>query len=197
MDDRAEIARDEIASIYLYTGPARPVEQSFYVFLNNALASRDPAVVTPFASYVLLLLEAMRRMPAHYEAVYRAVGINLRAYYGTARMNGEVVTWPRFSSCSVNVTIANDFLEGEPTGTIFAVTLTTGRARNISQFSTMPNEEEVLLSPNSRFTVSSVTPMEGHGFFVQLREVSPVDPILESRGEGGPLWSHCHLTEEP
>ena len=59
--------------------------------------------------------------------------------------------------------------------TIFTVTLTTGRGRNIKALSFHRNEDEVLLPPNSLFAVRSVGRVD-RLIFVQLVEVVPVAP---------------------
>ena len=148
-----------------------------YRLLNDTLATRDPVAIAPYAPYIWLLLQAMRKMPAHNDTVFRGVRGDVSAQYQTALDNHEDITWSRFSSCSLNQGRASDFVKDEPAGTIFTIKLTTGRARRIMRFSLLENEEEVLLPPNAMFRVYSVANW-GNLALVQLDEIPPVDPIL-------------------
>jgi hypothetical protein len=71
------------------------------------------------------------------------------------------------------------------TRTLFAIELTTGRARIITKFSLVPSEAEVLLPPNSRFKVVGQLDAGSGLVVIQLKELSSNDPIIkfDSRSE--------------
>ena len=71
-----------------------------------------------------------------------------------------------------------DFLGDVGARVLFIIELRCGRARDISRYSAHPEEKEVVLPPNSRFIVTGVLP-QGELSIVNMREVAPLDPILE------------------
>ena len=71
------------------------------------------------------------------------------------------------------------FLGKSGSRTIFNIELTSGRARGVAGLSMIPSEAEVILPPNSRFTVVSKLAMDDGLCIVQLKELPPLDPILK------------------
>lgn len=63
---------------------------------------------------------------------------------------GRTVQWSGFSSTSTNIEKAKAFVR-ETAGVIYCMHVKSGR--NISEFSSFPSEEEILLLPNTRFHV--------------------------------------------
>jgi hypothetical protein len=64
---------------------------------------------------------------------------------------GRKVTWYQLNHCSYDRSMINNTADGSGPRTVFTIQLTTGRARDISKFSLIPMEQEVLLPPNCRF----------------------------------------------
>ena len=74
---------------------------------------------------------------------------------------GRPVQWGAFTSVTTDLDSAKGF--APDTRVIFKIAVTSGR--NINAYSFFPQEGEILLSPNHRFTVSS-TSREVEGFTV-------------------------------
>ena len=68
---------------------------------------------------------------------------------------GKTITWQAFSSSSRNQMAARTFVQTFPgkrlSGSLFVIETTT--AKKIEMFSSIPSEQEVLLLPNSQFSV--------------------------------------------
>ena len=96
---------------------------------------------------------------------------------------GTCITWPSFSSCTSSMKVLSSpaFLDYAGPRIMFTIELTQDRARLVSALSMIAgeDEDEVLLPPNSRFTVVSVLGPSADGRLdVHLREIQPLDPIL-------------------
>eukprot|EP01124_Arcella_intermedia_P026772 TRINITY_DN5111_c0_g7_i1.p2 TRINITY_DN5111_c0_g7~~TRINITY_DN5111_c0_g7_i1.p2 ORF type:complete len:112 (-),score=34.15 TRINITY_DN5111_c0_g7_i1:9-320(-) len=64
---------------------------------------------------------------------------------------GKVVVWRAFSSSTKKINVAIDFIKGKK-GTLFMINSKT--SREISDFSAMKSEEEVLFLPNTTFKIT-------------------------------------------
>jgi hypothetical protein len=173
------LQQDELAAIKLYTMPFNPDSESFYRILNCALRSENRQAVKPFANIIWLLLHALRRLPPFHGTVFRGIKCDFSNLY---RKGMPPVTWSSFTSTTNTVeTLENPmFLGKSGSRTIFSIELTTGRARSISALSQVEAESEILLPPNSMFEVESTFGPTADGlFFVQMREVQPIDAILD------------------
>ena len=173
---------DELAAIKLYTMPLYPEEASVYHLVNTALRDENRNFVKPFAQFIWLLMHALRKAPRFTRAlVYRGVKQDLSSDY-SVRLVGMKVTFRSFTSCAKTVDVLTNpmFLGMTGARTIFNIELTSNRARDISAISMMSNEGEVLLPPNSKFTVMSVFGPSPDGLLtVQLLEIPPTDPIMD------------------
>jgi len=163
---------DEAASICAYTMESGP-----YRALNKLLREENRQLLKPFVKYLWLLMHGLSKCPIPTATlVYRGVPCNVSPIY----ILGRVITWHSFSSCTTRVgALENDMFLGK-TGerTEFHITLTTNRARSIRHLSAVPDEDEILLPPNTRLQVMDKAD-RGHGLcVVQLLEVECLDPIL-------------------
>jgi hypothetical protein len=86
---------------------------------------------------------------------------------------GWDVHWSAFTSCTPALDQAKVFAQGLG-GVIFRLQVLTGR--DVTAYSAMPDEQEVLLSPNARFVVTKACCLEADGYHY-------VD-MVERRGEG-------------
>ena len=89
---------------------------------------------------------------------------------------GRPVQWAAFSSATTDVTAAKEFVEKD-VGVIFKLAVVSGR--DISAFSYFPKENEVLLSPNTRFVVTSELYVDGDGYAC-IELVETTGHILQS-----------------
>jgi len=93
---------------------------------------------------------------------------------------GSIVTWCSFSSCTTRLEALEnrEFVGVSGERTEFHITLTTNRARSIGHLSVMPEEDEILLPPNTRLLVMGKS-NRGNGLWVvQLLEQPCLFPIL-------------------
>jgi hypothetical protein len=108
------LSADHIAAIHMYTQAC-----DFYRTLNACLRNRDRACITPFFSYLRLLLEALRQLPAQKRTVYRGVKLDLSAKF---RKGDEPVWWSVTStSTTMEVLQSKEFCGDEGPRTVFVV----------------------------------------------------------------------------
>ena len=164
---------DEAAAIRAYT-----IENGPYRALNRLLREENFQLLQPFADYLWLLMHGLKKCPGpRVPLVYRGVPLGVHESYNV----GSIVTWCSFSSCTTRVdALANDEFLGESgERTEFHITLTTNRARSIGHLSVMPEEDEILLPPNTRLLGVMGKANRGHGLWVvQLLEQPCLFPIL-------------------
>ena len=154
------LTKDQLAGVHLYTQETDSANgtDSLYAILNGALRNADRSQAKCMKKFIYLLLHALRKCPkSNASTLYRGVALDLRGEYS----EGRTVTWHQASSCTCKVDVLSNpmFLGQSGPRTIFAITLApNSRARRISDFSAMPNEDEVLLPPNTRLKVPSARP---------------------------------------
>lgn len=93
------------------------------------------------------LTGALKKLPNFNGRVYRGSNNVLKA---AEYKLGREVTWSAFSSTSAAERVALQF--AGPTGLIFVMDVSCGK--DISAFSALPSEQEVLLPPNAVLVVS-------------------------------------------
>jgi hypothetical protein len=170
------------AAITLYTAQFYNGE-SLYGVLNKLMRDADRSKIKRVAKYVWLLMHALELCPPYKgHMVFRGFKGLIVGYVA-----GKTCCWVQFSSTASSVEVQNEFLGQEGQRTLFSIELTTGRAREISQYSFYPQEQEVLLPANTMLKVVAVLNMGHELSNVQLREVNPLDPILVFKKSGGEL----------
>jgi hypothetical protein len=131
------LTRDESAAIYLYT---MPVE--FFSKLNIALRDPNRQVLKSWLHFLKLFMTALEKLPSIQATIWRAVNYDATSKF----VEGEAYTYWDLNSCSRNISIVQLFL-GE-NGTLF--TIETIHGKDISTFSAIPDEKEVILMPGTR-----------------------------------------------
>jgi hypothetical protein len=168
------LSADHIAAIHMYTQAC-----DFYRTLNACLRARDRSRVTPFFSYLRLLLEALRQLPAQKRTVYRGVKLDLSAKF---RKGDEPVWWSVTStSTTMDVLQSKEFCGQDGPRTVFVVQ--ASHARDIAAFSAFASEEELILLPGAQLAVRSVVPMGGGLHLVQMDEVDEPMSLVEFEDE--------------
>ncbi len=123
-------------------------------------------------------MRALDRLPPFSGTVFR--GGNKGVDQTTVRQQyqpGRVVQWAAFSSTSRSAEAVRQFVKKDE-GVIFRIKVVTGR--DIGAYSYFPKESEVLLSPNTQFTVTSDVYKDELGFTcVDLAEMA-AGPMLRS-----------------
>eukprot|EP01036_Dinobryon_divergens_P061993 gene61993-biopygen37145 len=173
------MTKDEVAAIKMYNMAVEPSESSLYYILNKALREQDRNKLKPFVKILWLLMHALKKArPCPDPVIYRGVKLDLSNVYH----KGQTVIWQGFTSTttSLDVLRQNLLLGTTSPRTLFHIELTSDRARMISDLSMNSGEKDVLLPPNSRFEVESVLNSSIDDLFiVHLRELEPIDPILD------------------
>ena len=133
---------DESAAIYLYTMPKR-----FFSELNNALRNPERQLVRPWLPYLKLLISGLQKLPDTKATVWRGVNYDATSHF----VDNAVYTWWGVTSCSKNINTVKELI-GE-SGTLF--TIETANGKDISKFSAISDEEEVVLLPATRVRAKS------------------------------------------
>ena len=154
-------------------------DDNVYCALNKALRERK-ASVHPFKrwqGFLYFLMRALEKLPRFQGTVYR--GGNAGLDQATVRREysvGRPVQWAAFSSTTKDAAAAKRFVKKD-VGVLFKLTVVTGR--DIVAYSYFPKENEILLSPNTRFTVASELYVDEDGFAcMDLTETA--GPLLQS-----------------
>jgi hypothetical protein len=182
IDGSNTLTADDIAHIMFYTAEDE-TEPALYKILNETcyLPNRTNAL-KPFGNYSWGLLNSLKKIPSYDgKVVYRGVRKNLLAQY---RSRSEVTWWGCSSTTtSLEVLQTEQFCGMEGDRTIFTIELTQGQAKDITRYSLIPGEREVLLPFCTTLKVKSCMDA-GHGLcLIQLEEVESVDLMLDLRFE--------------
>ena len=147
--DVHDLKTDESAAIYLYT-----IEWdgnqfgSLYFILNGDLRSGIQSRQRRWFTYLKLLVTALEKLPSVNDDVWRILKKDVSSAYP---MN-HTFRWSSLTSCSRNVYTAIEVFSNEKSqNTLFKISVTHGK--NISQYSKYPNEEEIILIPDTEFSV--------------------------------------------
>jgi hypothetical protein len=160
-----DLPENELFSIVSYThqvSGAGP-ESSLYYQLNRQLRDRSKdqqQLLQVWGVYVYFMLTAMELLPDFEGFVYR--GFPGKAMVLEQYQVGRPIQWGAFTSTSKSFDDAKGFTD-QHTGVIFKITVSSGK--DINAYSLFPFEDEILLSPKHRFTVSSA-PYEKDGHTV-------------------------------
>ena len=148
------LSSDEALAVLTYTSDLRSGNvHSLYYHVNNVLRLRKSEALCALKPYLSYLMSAMEKFPIVKGTVYRGVAIdgNLNEIKEKYCI-GTTVDWSAFTSTSTNIASALKFRENGRPFIMFQIQVINGR--NMSMYSLFPDEEEVLLSPNSRFFIS-------------------------------------------
>ena len=136
---------------------------NLYFELNKALRLRDAvqrtAALQLWGGYLYYLLAGLSKLAEMATVVYR--GYPDKAKVVEQYKVGRPIQWGAFSSTSTSVAATKGFTDQER-GVIFKLTVLSGKV--IQAYSYFPSEEEVLLSPQARFVVSSAPYVGADGF---------------------------------
>ena len=146
---------------------------NLYFELNHALRQRGgvqrTAALQLWGGYLYYLLSGLSKLTDVETVVYR--GYPDKAKVVEQYKVGRPIQWGAFSSTSTSVAATKGFTDQEH-GVIFKLTVQSGKV--IKAYSYFPSEDEVLLSPQARFVVSSAL-YEGADGFTSL-------DLVEQRG---------------
>ena len=161
---------DQSAAIMLYTLEWEPKEQSVYYMLNRALRTEDRQALKPWFLYLLSL------RPSDKRTVFRGIKNDVSHRY----KKGEKVIWWGFSSCTSKMDVLSNesFLGSQGQRTMFAIECQSGK--DIQNHSYFKGENEILLPAAREMEVESILPQGGNLCLIQLKEVRPKYPLIET-----------------
>eukprot|EP00759_Apiculatamorpha_spiralis_P003414 PhF_6_TR11599/c1_g3_i1/m.18785 len=147
----------------------------------------------PWKEMYFLIERALQRLPTStsHDTVYRGINVELpeRVF-----KPGKYFAWPAFSSTSCDRKQAQKFSGGGAKGTLFVV-LGQLTGRDVHLFSRFPEEEEVLLPPQSYFKVvyrtseiENIMGKTGPIITVSQLDLHDVDKGIESHAIARMVW---------
>ncbi len=152
------LTRDESAAVYLYSMPT-----PFFSRLNDALRIENRHALKPWFAFLKLFITALEKLPSTRKTVWRGVSGDVSSIFA----DGDVHIWWSVNSCSMDLKVVEKFLS--ETGTVFAIDAID--AKDISAFSTFPEEQEILLMPGTRVRAKCQSlNFESRFFLVHLEE---------------------------
>jgi len=128
---------NESAAIYLYS-----MSIPFFSRMNAALRAENRHELKPWFGFLKLFITALEKLPSTKATVWRGVNYDDTLTF----VDNDVHIWWSINSCSMALNIVQPFL-GER-GTLFAIDAIHGK--DISTFSAIPDEQEVVLMPGAR-----------------------------------------------
>eukprot|EP00727_Mastigamoeba_balamuthi_P012550 m51a1_g7918 hypothetical protein (392) ;mRNA; r:216790-218444 len=139
------LTRDEVFALTVYTYDVSELggdeDKNVFVQLNSVLRARGKEL-EPWRGYLYFINSALRKLPDYRGSVFRgsdnpeAVGPYVEA---------TEITWSAFTSTSTERAVAAEF--AGPGGVVFRIKVLRGK--DISPFSAIQREAEVLLPPNA------------------------------------------------
>jgi hypothetical protein len=155
------LTQDESAAIYLYSMPT-----PFFPCLNNTLREENRDALKPWFAFLKLFITALEKLPSTTKTVWRGVSGNV----GSIFADGDLHIWWSVNSCSMDLKVIEQYLT--KTSTVFAID--TVDAKDISAFSTFPDEREIVLMPGTRLRAKcQQLNFESRFFLVHLEEENP------------------------
>ena len=163
-----QLTREESAAIYLYTMEGG--DGSFYRVFNEVLRSENRRKLLPWFAYLKLFDTALAKLPTIQKCVWRGVKGNISQKF----KKDATVTWWAVSSCSVALEVVQDFVGSDKNATLLMIE--AKKAKDISGYTSFPDEKEVLLAPgNQLYIESNAFNHEGGLHVVHLVEVNDSD----------------------
>jgi hypothetical protein len=154
------LSRDESAAIFLYT--MERGEQSFYQIINRALWSEDRNALKPWFAYLKLFTTAIQKLPPVQMTVWCGVKEDIAQNFKKA----DEFVWWSIRSCSTSSDVVRKLLG--PNSTLFQIETLNGK--DVSIYSSDPNETEVIVSLGTHFRVMSDASNQSPLRLVHLQE---------------------------
>jgi hypothetical protein len=114
----------------------------FFSCLNNALRAENRQALKPWFAFLKLFITALGKLPSMKKTVWRGVNYDDTLSF----VDNDIHIWWSINSCSMALNIVQPYL-GE-SGTLFAIDTIHGK--DISAFSAVLDEQEVVLMPGTR-----------------------------------------------
>ena len=169
---------------FLMTYSAEATHPPLYKDMNDKCYDIDRSKIMPYGQFIVATVKHMAAIePYPNDTVFRGVKADLRSDYP----KGRKVTWHGFCSTTKSAEVLSNPMFCGQSGkrTIFAIKLTQGQAREITRYSLVASEDEVLLPPGCRFEVEGVLPLGDDLTMIQMRELPSREWIVDLRKEAG------------
>ncbi|CAF1617986.1 unnamed protein product [Adineta ricciae] len=159
--DPTYLTWDESAAIYLYTMPSTAVFSS----LNKVLRDVNRNARKPWLAYLKLLINALKKLPSTDKIkVWRGISCDCALDF----IENDVTPLLGITSCSTDPEAVKKYLDNG--GTLLEIDNCCGK--NISDYSSIKDEQEVILMPGTRVRRLKNT-FELNGYFIlYLEEIS-------------------------
>ena len=160
------LSKDEAIAIASYSFDLgyHSVDRSgnLYQILNNVLRERNGDKMRKLQAYLYYLMTALAKLNAVKDVVYRGIPSSHKQNVEDIYLSGSKIHWSAFTSTTTSLDKAKVFAEGKG-GIIFRIRCLTGRF--IRPYSSYPQEDEVLLSPNCSLTVTKELHLKADGYY--------------------------------
>ena len=149
-------------------------ESPFYSVVNRLLREHDRRMLVPYKPFLKSFLSACYCLPLQPKSVKRGVKMNLKDDFE----EGKEVTWWSITSTTDKVSVLQSgaFLGSKGDRTMFDISARS--LVSIKEFSTLPEEEFILL-PGTILKVVGVLDAGNGLAMIQLREKEPFIPFLD------------------
>lgn len=118
------------------------------------LQQRSGAKLQSWKTYLYYLFSALNKLPDIEARVYRGVS-DTTGFIKQNYVIGREIHWSAFSSTSMDESVARSFASNGPNGVLFKIHVFN--AKDISHYSIVNHERELLLSPNMNLFVAQVS----------------------------------------
>lgn len=153
-----QLSFDEAVAIAAYTfdlglnGNKEDGSDNLYYILNVVLRERNAAKMQKLKPYLYYLMNGISKLPlVSSDIVYRGIPESALSFVQSNYKLGTHIHWSSFNSTSRSLQKAIDF--AGPRGIIFRIKVINGR--DLYHYSAIQEEDEIILSPNSRFIVTA------------------------------------------
>jgi hypothetical protein len=149
---------DESAAIYIYS-----MRIPFFSRLNDTLRAENRDALKPWFAFLKLFINALEKLPSTKGTIWRGVAGDVSSIF----TDGDVHIWWSVNSCSMDLKVVERYLD--VTGTVFAIDTIYGK--DISAFSTFPEEQEIVLMPGTHVSAKCLPlNFESRFFIIHLKE---------------------------
>jgi len=149
-------------------------QENFYFQLNEILRTRSPEIMEKWWGYLYYLQKALNKIPDLQTTVYRGIPPIQFEIIKKEYIANRPIYWSSFTSTTNSIQIAKGFTN--PGGIIFVINISSGK--NIRDYSVIQNEDEILLTPNSKFIVSKPLEMRQDGYgYVELNQIGQMKEL--------------------
>lgn len=163
--DPTFLTDDEAGAIACYTIELGGDESPYQIINTVISSSRNAKKLNVSNKLVYLLLSGLRKLPRYKplpgEKLYRSINVKVPTTENKANghqyyADGRTVKWWGFTSTSKDPSVSNNFLKGSTEATTFIIGGKGLWGYDIQSFSKYPDEEEVLLEPESSVEIKYV-----------------------------------------